>query len=89
MPSTVCQSQVTEVEEMVEWTALKHVTNETTSAVRKIIVNDENAANPRKQDFLSWIGEYNPINSSKTIRNFPAVFDFNRLFLKLNWFICS
>ena len=29
------------------------------------------------------------INSSKMIGNFPAVSNFNRLFLKINRFICS
>ena len=27
--------------------------------------------------------------SSTTVGNFPAVLNFNRLFLKFNWFICN
>ena len=38
--------------------------------------------------FLYWIGIYS-INPSKTIGNSPAVLNFNRLFLKLNPFICN
>ena len=38
--------------------------------------------------FLKKIGVYS-INSSKTIGNFPEVLNFNRLFLKLNRFICN
>ena len=32
---------------------------------------------------------YSSIDSSKTIGNSPEVSNFNRLFLKLNWFICN
>ena len=38
--------------------------------------------------FLYWIGVYS-INSSKMTGNFPAVSNTNRLFLKLNRFICN
>ena len=39
--------------------------------------------------FLHYkIGVYS-INYSKMIGNYPAVLNFNRLFLKLNWFICN
>ena len=40
-------------------------------------------------DFVYYIGVYF-INSSKMIGNFPAVLlSFDRLFLKLYWFICN
>ena len=35
---------------------------------------------------LNWVYS---INSSKMVGNFPALFNFNRLFLKLNRFICN
>ena len=38
--------------------------------------------------FLYKVGIY-AINSSRMIGNFPAVLNFNRLFLKLNRFICN
>ena len=38
--------------------------------------------------FPLLIGVYS-INSSKMIGNFFAILIFNRLFLKLNWFICN
>ena len=39
--------------------------------------------------FLSQIGIVYSINSSKTIGNFPAVVNFNRLFLELDRFVCN
>ena len=39
--------------------------------------------------FLYWIGVYSTINSSKIIGNFHALLNFNRLYLKLNQFICN
>ena len=38
--------------------------------------------------FLHKIGVFS-VDSSKLIGNFPADLNFNRLFLKLNWFICN
>lgn len=47
---------------MVEWTVLKHVTNETMLEVRKIIVNYRNMANPLKywldESWAYWTGEW-------------------------------
>ena len=38
--------------------------------------------------FLCWLEAY-AIDSSKVVGDFPQVLNFNKLFLKLNQFICN